>query len=215
MRVGKDDVMVQAKYSMKDVLELANQIKDKRLREKTIVLLKKPEMKNPEFVYPAAPFEKIPAWVVGAHHHYEGGELDHTVSIAKIALVLAENMEKAYGIKPNRDYIIAGALLHDIGKVFLMKKEGKEWAFTGCHMDHADLSAAIVYAHEFPEEVVHIIASHGGDQGAGNANPRTIEALLIYHADIIDAAIESNVHPQTSQLPFQVVLVQPTEKSEE
>ena len=62
---------------MKDAVDLANQIMDKRLREKVVKLLKSPDAKNSEFVSPATPFDKIPAWAMGAHHHYEGGELDH------------------------------------------------------------------------------------------------------------------------------------------
>jgi len=202
---------MKAKYSLKDAIEIANQIKDKKLREKVVKILKNPDPKNPEFVYPAAPFDKIPAWAVGAHHHYDGGELDHTISVAKLALVMAEQLGEQYP-KPNNDYIIAGALLHDIGKIFLMKKVGNEWTFTGCHMDHADLSAQILYAHEFPEEVVHIVAAHGGDQGFPAAQPRTIEAILVTHADFIDATVESNVNPQAPQMPFQFLLVQPDEK---
>ena len=156
---------MKAKYSMKDAVILAEEIKDKKLREKVVKLLKNPDLKNPEFVYPATGFDKIPSWAVGAHHHYEGGCLDHSISVAKISLMLADHFEKAYGMKLGRDHLIAGALLHDIGKVFLIKRDGKSWAFTGCHMDHADLSAAILYANEFPEEVVHIVASHGGDKG--------------------------------------------------
>ena len=203
---------MKAKFSMKDAVDLANQIMDKRLREKVVKLLKSPDAKNSEFVYPATPFDKIPAWAMGAHHHYEGGELDHTIMVVKIALSMAEDLEKAYNAKPNKDHIIAGALLHDVGKVFLIKREGKEWAFTGCHMDHADLSAQILYAHEFPEEVVHIVASHGGDQGFPAAQPRTLEAILVTHADFIDATVESSTNPQAPQMPIQFLLVQPDEK---
>ena len=196
---------------MKDAIDLANQIKDKKLREKVVKILKNPDAKNSEFVYPAMPFDKIPAWAMGAHHHYEGGELDHTIMVAKIALSMAENLEKVYSAKPNKDHIIAGALLHDIGKVFLIKKNGSEWAFTGCHMDHADLSAAVLYAHEFPEEVIHIVAAHGGDQGFPAAQPRTLEAILVTHADFIDATVESSTNPQP-QSPFQFFMVHPDEK---
>lgn len=198
--------MTKPKYAMKDAVALANKIKKKALREKTIQMMKKPEMKNPDFVYPSAPLDKIPAWAMGAHHNYDGGELDHSVSIAKIALSLADHFESAYGLKVNRDHIIAGALLHDIGKVFLLKKEGEAWVFTGCHMDHADLSGQMLFAAGFPEGVVHIVASHGGDLGQAGAHPRTIEAMLVYHADVIDSAIETHVRPSAS-LPLQFLLM--------
>jgi 7,8-dihydroneopterin 2',3'-cyclic phosphate phosphodiesterase len=202
--------MVKAKASMKDVIELVNQIKNKNLREKTIKILKEPEISNPEIVYPKEKFEEIPSWPIGAHHSYEGGELDHSFSITKIALKLAEHLEGFYGMKPNRDFIISGALLHDIMKVFMMKKEGRGWGFTGTILDHADFSAAELYARGFPEEVVHIVAAHGGEQGASAANPRTIEAMLVFYADVIDAAAESMIHGAPS--PLQMLLMGKEEK---
>lgn len=192
---------------MKDALALAEKIKNKSLREKTVAMLKKPEIGNPEFVYPAAAFDRIPAWAMGAHHSYDGGELDHSISITRIALHLAEQFEEAYGVKVNHDYVIAGALLHDIGKVFILKKEGGNWGFTGCQIDHADLSGQMLFAAGFPEEVVHIVAAHGGDQGQAGAHPRTMEAILVFHADVIDAAIESHIHPSAASLPLQFLLM--------
>jgi len=199
--------MVKAKYVMKDALAIAEKIKDKKLRDKVVAMLKKPEAGNPQFVYPAASFEKIPAWAMGAHHNYDGGELDHSVSTTKIALKLAEQFEEAYDIKVDHDYLIAGALLHDIGKVFILKKEGNQWSFTGCHMDHADLSGQMLFAAGFPEEVVHIVASHGGDAGQAGAAPRTLEAIIVFHADVLDASMESHVRPSAASLPLQFLFM--------
>ena len=199
--------MTKAKYVMKDALALAEGIRDKKLREKVIAMLKKPEAGNPEFVYPAAPFDRIPAWAMGAHHCYDGGELDHSVSTTKLALKLAEQFEEAYSIKVSHDHIIAGALLHDIGKVFILKKEGSQWGFTGCRMDHAHLSGQMLYAAGFPEEIVHIVASHGGDMGQAAASPKTLEAIIVFHADVLDAAMESHVRPPATSLPLQFLLM--------
>lgn len=176
---------------MKRLLELANKIKNKQLREKTISLLKEPEISNAEIIYPVAEYKKAPSWI-GAHHNYEGGLLDHTFSVANLALMMAENFEKLYKTKVNYDYLIAGALLHDISKVFILKKTGKKWEFTGSILDHADFSACELYARNFPEEVIHIVAAHGGD--SGGAYPRTIEAMIVYYADVLDSSIESQIH---------------------
>ncbi len=190
---------------MKRIIELANRIKDKTLRDKTLKILKSPTMSNPEFVYPAADFAKAPVWI-GAHHNYDGGLLEHTLAVTNLALNFADTAEKMYGAKINRDHLIAGALLHDIGKVFLLKKVGKEWQFTGCMMDHAAVSANELYAREFPEEVVHIVAAHGGDMGAAGANPRTLEAIIVYYADVVDSALETQIHG-APQLPLQLLLM--------
>jgi putative nucleotidyltransferase with HDIG domain len=195
---------------MKELIELANKIKDKKLREKTIKMIQEPEMSNPEIVYPAAKFDEIPVWV-GSHHDYKGGQAEHTASVANISLNLAEHFEKAYEAKINKDHLISGALLHDIGKVFLIKKSGNRWELTGLTLDHAALGAAILFAKGFPEEVIHIVAAHGGDQGQQGANPRTIEAMLVFYADIIDAAIETAIHG-APKLQF---LLMPPEEGEE
>lgn len=195
---------------MKRLIELAEKIKDKKLREKTISLLKEQHISNEEMVYPKEDFSELPCWV-GSHHNYSGGLLEHTLSVAKTALALADNFEKIYRVKANRDYLIAGALLHDIMKVFILRREGHKWNFTGSLLDHAFWSGAELYARGFPEEVVHIVASHGGDMGGAGAAPRTIEALLVFYADMTDSAIESNVHgvPQ-----FQILVVPADEKEE-
>jgi len=195
---------------MKELIELANQIKDKNLREKTIKMLQEPSISNPEIVYPSEKFDKIPAWI-GAHHNYTGGEAEHTASMTKIAISIAEHFEKVYNAKINKDYLIAGALLHDIMKVFILKKEGNKWDFTGTTLDHADFGAAELYAKGFPEEVVHIVASHGGDIGTAGANPRTLEALIVYYADVLDAAIESHIRG----LPNLQFLIMPKDKESE
>ncbi len=199
--------------TMKDAIELANQIKDKKLREKTIQILKNPESSNSDYPYPKANFDEIPAWV-GSHHYYKGGELEHTVSVTKLALSIAKHLEQTYDMKINHDHLIAGALLHDIGKVFILKKEGKGWNFTGTFMDHAALSAAELYAREFPEGVIHIVAAHGGDMGQSAANPRTIEATIVVYADVIDAAAETNIHGATSPLQFLLMSGQEEKESE-
>ena len=120
-------------------------------------------------------------------------------------------LEKKYDAKINKDHLIAGALLHDIGKVFLLRKSGNRWEHTEVMLDHADLGAAMLFAKGFPEEVIHIVAAHGGDQGQAGANPRTLEATIVFYADVIDATVESNIHG-ASKIQF---LLMPSEEGEE
>ncbi|NOZ82151.1 MAG: HDIG domain-containing protein [Candidatus Micrarchaeota archaeon] len=175
---------------MEKLIKLAEKIKDPDLRKKTIELLKDPSLSNPEVPYTPANFSELPAWI-GDHHFYPGGLADHTYSVTKIALETAKHFEKLYGVKINTDYVIAGALLHDIMKVVILSKEPGGWGFTGCLLDHAVLAAAELYARKFPEEVIHIVASHGGELGAAAAAPRTIEAQIVFCADFFDTMVES------------------------
>ena len=204
------------------LIELAEMIKDRDLREMTIKLLKKPESKSPTVKkYEPSDLSKMPVWV-GAHHDYEGGLVDHIVSVTELCLSMAKSFEKVYGKEIeklakagiNYDHLIAGALLHDIGKVFIIRRADKEkqklgmkWDFSGLMLDHAVLSANLLHEHGFPEEVVHMVASHGGDMGAASASPKTIEAWLLVQADNIDAQFESSIlHPQMNLQQLQFLL---------
>lgn len=187
---------------MKRLIELAEKIKDNELRKKTLDLLKDPKISNKTMQYPKANLEKVQPWVQ-AHHAYEGGLLDHIVSVTEISIAMAKTFHKVYKKDVNMDHVIAGALLHDIMKVFMVKESGKE--LTGAQLDHAVFSACELYSRGFPEEVVDIVASHGGEMGMQSANPRTLEAFIVFQADVSDSAGESFIHPQAS--PFQFMLM--------
>ncbi len=175
---------------MERLLKLAERIKDPDLRKKTVELLKNPEISNPEISYTRTDLSELPAWI-GGHHPYSGGLVDHTVSVVELAIKISKHFENVYGVKVNLDHVISGALLHDVMKVFLLTKLEGAWTFTGCTLDHAVFAAAELYARGFPEEVIHIVASHGGDLGTSGANPRTVEALIVFHADVMDSSFDS------------------------
>jgi 3'-5' exoribonuclease len=63
---------------------------------------------DPEFV---RAFKESPA-AVKIHHSYVGGHLEHTVNVVNICNALCD----AYSIL-NKDLLITGAILHDIGKL--------------------------------------------------------------------------------------------------
>jgi len=177
-------LMNKEKPKLTDLIKLAEKIKDKNLREKTIELLKEPKLSS-KWNYKASDFEKIPAWI-GAHHNYEGGLIEHTLSVTELSLMVAEYLKNRYQKNINLDYIIAGALLHDIGKLFeIVEREGG-YDFTNFLVDHVRLGGAELYSRGFPEEVVHIVFAH-----AGGDVPRTIEAKIIDFIDNLDSTIES------------------------
>jgi len=196
---------------MKKLIELANKIKDEKLRKKTIEILKDPKISNKTMKYPSADYSKMPAWAIGAHHSYEGGLLDHTYSVTKNSIDIANNLKKTYKAKVNMDHLIAGALLHDIMKVFLMKKNGKGWDFTGCILDHADFSGCELYARGFPEEVIHIVIAHGGEMGYTAAAPRTLEAAIVANCDMLDSSLESMINEKTDLEQLKMMFMMPEE----
>ncbi len=125
------------------------------------------------------------------HHAYIGGLLQHTATVGEIIYTLAT----IYGLK--RDVAVAGALFHDIGKIweFDLKpkfEHNKHYSKFG----HIFLAAYYIKTKsmefglpkEISDELVHIILSHHGEYSKGSpVCPQTQEALLVHLVDNLDA----------------------------
>jgi putative nucleotidyltransferase with HDIG domain len=130
----------------------------------------------------------MPAWI-GAHHTYKGGLLKHVYSVTKLVMLIGKTMCEVYGKKINMDHLIAAAMLHDLAKVWQLEKIGDKYQFSPYLLDHAVWSACELYARGFPEEIVHMVSTHGGE--SGGPVPKTLEATILFHADNLDASAES------------------------
>ena len=141
-------------------------------------------------------FKRAPAAKM-MHHAYIGGLLQHTLSMA----LLAEKIAGHY-VGVDRDLLIVGAIVHDIGKI-------RELAY-GHNIDYTDegrLLSHIVIGLEivdqkirsidaFPPKVAnmikHLIISHHGAREFGSPEPpKTIEAVLLNYIDEIDSRVNS------------------------
>ncbi len=176
--------------SMERLIELAKEIKDEKLREKTIDILKDIKLTHPEFQkYEKESPENVRTPFVVNDVIVGRDLIVHTISVTEACIRIADVVEKNYGIKVKRDFLIAGALLHDIMKVY----EFKNGEPTGILLDHSSLALAELYKKEFPEEVLHLVISHG----APSINPpRTLEALILHYADTLLALVEFGIHSQ-------------------
>lgn len=132
----------------------------------------------------------IPA-ASGIHHAYVGGLLQHTVDVALKAKALAELVPDA-----NKDLVIAGALLHDVGKLFTYELNGAviDRSYEGQMLEHIVLGIMEVnkYRSEHNSTVIdlilHIISAHHGVREYGSpTTPMFMEALIVNYADGIDA----------------------------
>lgn len=138
-------------------------------------------------------FQEAPA-AKGIHHAYIGGLLEHSLSIAHIAHFLADHY-----VGVDRSLLIAGALLHDIGKLEELTMAGGlvEYTVRGRLKGHLVIGSEMIALaagniRDFPEELLeqlqHLILSHHGRQEFGSpAVPMTVEALILSFLDDLDA----------------------------
>jgi 3'-5' exoribonuclease len=138
-------------------------------------------------------FQEAPA-AKGIHHAYVGGLLEHSLSMARIADFLANHYE---GV--DRSLLVAGALLHDIGKLEELTMAGGlvEYTVRGRLKGHLVigsemLALAAANIRDFPEELLeqlqHLILSHHGRQEFGSPTvPMTVEAFILSFIDDLDA----------------------------
>ncbi len=172
----------------RELLELAAGL-NPPLRELVLALLQK--YQDQLMTWPGA--ESV-------HHAYFGGLLEHTWSVARHALRSAEVYPDL-----NRDLVLAGAILHDLGKVKeLASPECPKRTIPGGLVGHIVLGWEMVreqaLAMAFPDddllrELEHIIISHHGSEEYGSpVLPKTPEALLVYYLDEIDAKLHMARH---------------------
>ncbi|KYK20811.1 hypothetical protein AYK25_08610 [Thermoplasmatales archaeon SM1-50] len=111
--------------------------------------------------------------------------VDHTKRITKLAWKVANTREEPL----NKDYVVAGALLHDVGK--LLEYEPKEGKIVksgfGEKTRHPAAGSQLAEECNLPREIVHIIAAHSHE---GDTMNRTAEAIIIHHCDFIDFEIK-------------------------
>lgn len=164
---------------------LIEQIKDTSIRELVQIILN-------ENIETKIPF-RIQSAARGVHHNYIRGLMEHSISVAKIALAISAKNRNI-----NTDLVIAGALLHDIGKVVeLSEPSTNQYTDKGNLYGHHVLGQNIIQdtvknmeyiTVGVVDQICHIILSHHGKQEYGSpVVPRTIEALVVSQADNADS----------------------------
>ena len=115
--------------------------------------------------------------------------IEHVRTCCKMCIAVDNVLEHAYGsrrIPVNRDHLIAGCLLADVGKLFEFDKNPDDTIFKsdyGKHLRHPFSGVGLAYKHGIPSEVMHVIAVHS-KEGAGEK--RSPEAIIFHHVDFID-----------------------------
>ncbi len=111
--------------------------------------------------------------------------ITHTRAVTHTAQQIASVLSDFYKIEINFDFLMAGAILHDVGKLLEYTKEKGEVvkSKSGKLLRHPFSGSALAYRFGLPEEVVHIIATHARE---GDGQDRSVEAMIIHYADYIN-----------------------------
>lgn len=152
-------------------------------------------------------FKKTPA-AMKMHHDFKGGLLEHILEVIAFALPMVELYQPA-----NRDLVIAGVIMHDIGKVeeIIWKNLAIEYSTKGKLIGHINIGIEILdkykptnFDPECYQLLKHIIFSHHGKLEFGApVVPATIEAKIVSLSDdasaklrgyksLLDSGIERN-----------------------
>jgi len=155
-----------------------------------------------------------------AHHAYCGGLLEHVTNMAEVVLRVADLFP---GV--NRDLLLAGVFLHDIGKTRELNPDNMA-AYTeegqlighlviGVEMLNDKIAETVRQLDQpFPEEMAlrlkHMLLSHHGLYEFGSPRlPMTPEAIALHYIDNLDAKLHEFVrditddpNPQASFTPF-------------
>jgi 3'-5' exoribonuclease len=126
------------------------------------------------------------------HHNYIGGLLEHTLSVTAIC----DFASLQYNI--DRDLLLTGAILHDVGKVQEYDvRLAIDFTPIGRLVGHIPLGDEMVCKQAaqidaFPANLLmklrHLILAHHGEYEKASARlPQTIEAVILHHADNMDA----------------------------
>jgi 7,8-dihydroneopterin 2',3'-cyclic phosphate phosphodiesterase len=197
---------------MQKLIELTEKIKDEKLRKKVVEFLEDLRLTHPDFKkYEKSDIEKLKVpFTVGGLGTVGRDVLNHTIALVDLCLKVSETLEKVFGVKLNVDNLVASAILHDIMKVFEWKPNMQH---SGILLDHSILAVVELYKRNFPEEIIHIVASHFGE--GSSTPPKTFEALILHYLDTLLSIFEFHLYASkkpTEEIPIIVVDKETLEK---
>jgi 3'-5' exoribonuclease len=141
------------------------------------------------------------------HHAFLGGFLEHVLSVTRTCGYLADKYAEAYpDLQPplDTDVVVAGAVLHDIGKLreLSLGPAGADYTAAGSLIGHVlqgrDIVREAAVGRSIDAEKLlrleHVIVSHQRlpEWGAPKP-PMTPEALIVHYADDLDAKLQMMV----------------------
>ena len=112
--------------------------------------------------------------------------MEHKRAVVHIAVNGAKAMQEFFGnnLPINMDYLVAGAILIDVGKLieYVLEDDVAVVGKTGKLLRHPFSGVALAMRFGVPDEICHMIATHSSE---GDLGKRTIESIIIHHADFM------------------------------
>lgn len=182
---GPDDNRITAalRQQIRQELPEIDQISDESLRNQAIEAW--------AYAIAHSSFSSIreipPAGNPGVQEARRGDQTDHLRGVTRMAIAIADEMQSAYPeLEIDKDIIIAGGLLHDVGKAWEFDPERrKRWAsqqrrYGRPSIRHPAIGAHICLTIGLPEEIAHIAMAHSGE---GELLVRSLECMIVHQAD--------------------------------
>ena len=189
--INRDDYITKSAFSPDKMFAKLNSIVDE-LNDAYIRELLQQILADQEIA------RRLKVWPAGKtiHHAYQSGLLEHIVSCAQLAVSLSRHYDV------NHNYVVAGAILHDMCKVFELSEgpnvdyteEGKLIGHLVKGLEIVDKFAARIT--NFPSgtrmHLRHILLSHHGEYEYGSPKiPQTSEAYLVHLIDLMDSKMNA------------------------
>lgn len=163
-------------------------IKNNSIKKLLTLFLEDAEIRNLLMLAPAAK---------SMHHPYLGGLLEHILSLCNLIHGVAKHYQNI-----NKDLLLAGAILHDIGKIYELRFERAfDYSDEGRLLGHITIGVGMIDKKleslpDFPGETAlllkHMLLSHHGYLDFGSPKrPKTVEAVILYYLDDMDSKVQS------------------------
>lgn len=170
-----------------ELISIVNSLEEVYIKELLLSILNDYEIKR-----------RLMVWQAGKsiHHAYQSGLLEHILSCATLSNILSTHY------KVNRSYVIAGAILHDLCKIYELTEgpvvdyteEGKLIGHLVKVLEVVDYYASKIKNFPYTQKMhlKHILLSHHGEYEYGSPKiPHTSEAYLVHLIDLVDSKMSS------------------------
>ncbi len=127
--------------------------------------------------------------------------IEHLNSCIRQCIVIADTLTTIYAgkIPVNKNVLIAGAMLADVGKPLEFDRDADGKLVKGHFgemLRHPFSGVAMCYKHGVPAEVMHIVATHSHE---GEKVQRSIESIIFHHTDFVDFDIAKYLGKQAAK----------------